>query len=59
LLNAQVAVVSAQRDAFVAAYQLLQAAGQLTARYLALKVDLYNPKEHYNDDANRWIGFGD
>ncbi len=59
LLNAQVAVVSAERDAFVAAYQLLQATGQLTARYLALKVDLYNPKEHYNDDANRWIGFGD
>ena len=59
LLNAQVAVVSAQRDAYVAAYQLLQAEGDLTARYLALNVPLYNVKDHYNDDANRWIGFGD
>lgn len=59
LLNAQVAVVSAQRDAYVAAYQVLQATGQLTARYLKLNVKYYDPKEHYNDDHARWIGFGD
>ena len=59
LLNAQVAVVSSERDAYVAAYQLLQATGQLTAHYLALNVKFYDPTEHYDSDANRWIGFGD
>lgn len=59
LLNAQVAVVSSQRDAYVAAYQLLSATGDLTARKLGLSVKVYNPKDHYKDDQSRWIGFGD
>ncbi|HSM97118.1 MAG TPA: TolC family outer membrane protein [Rhizomicrobium sp.] len=59
LLNAQVAVVSSQRDAFVAAYQVLQSTGQLTARYLKLNVKYYDPHEHYDSDHARWIGFGD
>ncbi|HEY5336933.1 MAG TPA: TolC family outer membrane protein [Rhizomicrobium sp.] len=58
LLNAQVAVISAERDAYVAAFTLLQATGQLTAHYLALNVKFYDETEHYDDDANRWIGFG-
>ena len=58
LLNAQVAVISAQRDAYVAAYQLLQATGQLTARYLALNVKFYDETEHYDEDADKWIGLG-
>lgn len=57
LLNAQVSVVSARRDTVVAAYQLLSATGGLTARTLALKVNLYDPNDHYQDDAARWIGF--
>lgn len=59
LLNAQVAVVSAQHDTVVAAYQVLSAAGTLTAKDLGLKVKLYDPTEHYDDDESRWIGFGD
>ena len=59
LLNAQVAVVSAQHDTVVAAYQVLAAAGTLTAKDLGLKVKLYDPTEHYDDDESRWIGFGD
>jgi outer membrane protein len=58
LLNAQVAVISARRDAYVAAYQLLQATGQLTARYLALNVKVYDETEHYDEDADKWIGLG-
>jgi outer membrane protein len=58
LLNAQVTVISAERDAYVAAYQLLQATGQLTARHLALNVKFYDETEHYDEDANKWIGFG-
>jgi len=59
LLNAQVSVVSSTRDAYVAAYQVLQSMGQLTARYLKLNVKYYNAHEHYDSDHARWIGFGD
>ncbi|MBU6443424.1 MAG: TolC family outer membrane protein [Alphaproteobacteria bacterium] len=59
LLNAQVALVTSERDAEVAAYQLLAATGQLTARNLGLKVKLYDPEVYYDDNAARWIGFGD
>jgi len=58
LLNAQVSLVTSQRDAIVAAYQVLAAGGVLTAKSLGLKVKLYDPLDHYNDDAARWIGFG-
>jgi hypothetical protein len=34
------------------------ATGQLTAKQLALKVHAYDPLEHYEDDAGRWIGLG-
>jgi outer membrane protein len=59
LLNAQVAVVTSRRDATVAAFQVLAAGGGLTAKALGLKVRLYDPLEHYESDAARWIGFGD
>ncbi len=59
LLNAQVAVVMSQRNATVSAFQLLAAAGNLTAKSLALKVRLYDPLAHYESDAARWVGFGD
>ncbi len=59
LLNASVALVSAKRNAEVAAFQVLAANGSLTARNLGLKVKLYDPIEHYDDDAARWIGLGD
>jgi len=58
LLNAQVALVSSQRDAVVAAYQVLAAGGGLTAKSLGLKVKLYDPMEHYDRDAAAWFGFG-
>jgi outer membrane protein len=56
LLNSQLSVVVARRNTVVAAYQLLAAAGKLTAQNLGLKVTLYDPLEHYEDDAARWIG---
>jgi len=59
LLNSQVAVVGSERDAEVAAYQLLAATGGLTAKNLGLKVTLYDPAEYYDDNAGRWFGFGD
>jgi outer membrane protein len=59
LLNAQVALVSSRRDAVVGGYQVLATGGALTAQSLGLKVRLYDPLEHYNDDAGAWVGFGD
>ena len=59
LLNSQVSVVTSERNAEVAAYQVLSAIGKLTARDLALPVKLYDPKEYYDDNAGRWFGFGD
>jgi outer membrane protein len=59
LLNSQVALVASKRDTAVAAYQLLSAIGTLTASSLALRVNVYDPVAHYEDDAGRWVGFGD
>jgi outer membrane protein len=58
LLNSQVSLVTSKRDAAVAAYQLLSAIGTLTAKGLALSVRSYDPIEHYDDSAGRWIGLG-
>ena len=57
LLNAKVAVASAKRDAYVAAAQIMAAAGLLRAKPMGLKVKLYDESEHY-DDATDWLGFG-
>ncbi|MEI9992817.1 MAG: TolC family outer membrane protein [Rhizomicrobium sp.] len=59
LLNSAVALVTAKRNAEVAAFQVLSANGALTAANLGLKVKLYDPLDHYEDDAGRWIGLGD
>jgi outer membrane protein len=50
--------VTSKLNAAVAAYQLLSAVGTLTARDLALRVHNYDPLEHYNDNAGRWVGLG-
>jgi outer membrane protein len=59
LLQAQVNEVQARHDEIVAAYQLLNATGQLTAQYLALPVETYDPAAHYEEVHDKWVGFGD
>jgi outer membrane protein len=56
LVNAQVALVTARHNTVVAAYALLAASGHLTARDLGLKVRLYNPVDHYDEDHAKWFG---
>jgi outer membrane protein len=56
LLAGQIGLANAQHDATVAAYQVLAATGQLTARALSLDVKLYDPLEHYNRDGSAWYG---
>jgi outer membrane protein len=58
LLTAQVGLATAQHDQIVAAYRLMAAVGRLTARNLALNVPLYDPREHYGENASSWFGTG-
>jgi outer membrane protein len=58
-VNAQASLLTARRNAFVAAYQILASTGDLTATGLRLPVKLYDPAVHYREDAPRPFGFGD
>jgi outer membrane protein len=57
-VNAQASLLTARRNAYVAAFQVLASTGGLTAVNLSLPVNLYDPKRHYDQDATRWFGFG-
>jgi TolC family type I secretion outer membrane protein len=59
LLGSRVSLVSAQRDATLAQYDVRQAVGLLTAADLKLQVDTYNVENHYNDVRNKIWGLGD
>ena len=48
LLNAQVNLITSQRDRVVASYSVAQAIGRLSARTLGLRVELYSAKLHYD-----------
>jgi outer membrane protein TolC len=56
LLDSQVGLVGAQRDALVAGFAVLNAIGRLTARDLGLPVDYYDPLDDYRDVRDRWFG---
>lgn len=56
LLDAQVSLVSANRDEVVAAYTLLLATGKLTAVDLGLDVEFYDYDKHYRDVIDRVWG---
>ena len=45
LLNSRLTLVTAERDSYVAGYQLLQAMGLVSAEQLGLAVDVYDPAE--------------
>jgi len=60
LLNSQVALVSAKRDAYVAGFQLLNAMGQAQAQTLGLDGGpLYDPLGNYRHVANNWSDWAD
>ncbi len=56
LLNARVALVTAQRDRVVASYTLLSAVGRLAIPVLGLQVPLYDPMIHYQQIRDAWVG---
>ncbi|MBT3535808.1 MAG: TolC family outer membrane protein, partial [Rhodospirillaceae bacterium] len=57
LLDSRVALVIAERDEYVAGYQLLAAIGRLTAAHIALPVQIYDPNRHYQKVRNKWWGW--
>jgi outer membrane protein len=57
LLDAEIDQVKSQHDRDLAVLQIRQAEGILTASNLALPVEPYDPKLHYDDVRNKWIGF--
>jgi outer membrane protein len=56
LVNARVALVTAQRDRVVASYALLAATGRLSPQTLGLGVETYDPRIHYHQIRDAWIG---
>ena len=56
LVNARVALVTAQHDRVVASYTLLAAVGALSMQRLGLNVLVYDPMVHYQQVRDAWMG---
>ncbi|SDR50458.1 outer membrane protein [Rhizobiales bacterium GAS191] len=56
LLNARVALVSAQHDRVVNSYQLLQGIGRLTLDFVSPRSEKYDPGTHYQQVRDLWWG---
>jgi outer membrane protein len=56
LLNAQVTLVTDQRDLIVGAYALLVAVGRMDSATLHLASDTYDPEAHYFEVRRNWWG---
>ena len=56
LVNARVALVTAQRDRVVASYTLLAAVGGLYPEVLGLRVPVYDAQVHYTQVRDSWAG---
>ena len=56
LVNARVALVTAQHDRVVASYNVLAAVGRLSPRTLGLPTELYDPQIHYQQVRDVWVG---
>ncbi len=56
LLNARVALVTAQHDRVVASYALLSAIGRLSVDTLAVRAERYDATVHFNQVKDKWWG---
>ncbi|HEY5378546.1 MAG TPA: TolC family outer membrane protein [Pseudolabrys sp.] len=56
LVNARVAVVTAQHDRVVASYTLLSSVGRLSPEVLGLRVAVYDAQVHYQQVRDSWAG---
>jgi outer membrane protein len=56
LVNARVALVTAQHDRVVASYSVLNAVGRLAPQVLGLHTTVYDPSVHYHQVRDSWAG---
>jgi outer membrane protein len=56
LVNARVALVTAQHDRVVASYAVLNAIGRLSPQVLHLSTQTYDPSVHYQQVRDNWVG---
>ncbi len=56
LVNARVALVTAQHDRVVASYAVLSAVGRLSPKVLHLATPIYDPSVHYHQVRDNWFG---
>lgn len=56
LVNARVALVTAQHDRVVASYSTLSAIGRLSPQVLKLNTTVYDPSVHYHQVRDSWFG---
>ena len=54
LVNARVALVTAQRDRVVASYTVLASTGALSPQILGLRIEVYDPVTHYQQVRDAW-----
>jgi outer membrane protein len=56
LVNARVALVTAQHDRVVASYAVLNSVGRLSVQVLNLATSTYDPSVHYQQVRDSWFG---
>jgi outer membrane protein len=56
LVNARVALVTAQHDRVVASYAVLSSVGRLSPQVLNLATTVYDPSVHYQQVRDSWYG---
>lgn len=56
LVNARVALVTAQHDRVVASYSVLNSIGRLSPSVLNLATNVYDPSVHYHQVRDSWFG---
>jgi outer membrane protein len=56
LVNARVALVTAQHDRVVASYSVLNTVGRLSPQVLNLQTVTYDPSVHYHQVRDSWVG---
>ena len=56
LVNARVALVTAQHDRVVASYSVLNMVGRLSPQVLKLPTVTYDPSVHYHQVRDSWVG---
>jgi outer membrane protein len=56
LVNARVALVTAQHDRVVASYAVLNSVGRLSPQVLKLATTTYDPSVHYQQVRDSWFG---